>query len=605
MLEENQHKLSTEPTHTQYPAVVADAQRSVTSTQSMNGNLIVTGDNNSITQIIQNYKQTEPAIDDAQLRWQIINYLHWVRERYAHIELRGVHSDGKQLVQLDLQTVYVPLEATIDSDQETRQAISLREILSLGNQIVVTGGPGCGKTTVLQHVAWTLPTGFFTCLLQSGHSVILLLDGLDEVPNESERVTVREAIEDLVAGPRDIRVIVTCRAAAYKGRSALGAQFNKIIQVRPLTDKHVEALVRQAYQAVYPTTIETRERQIEELFNGIKNLEDERADRLGKDTPRLIDSPLLVRMLLLVYLSARRLPEHRAELYMRVTDTLLWPEHTMEVYRFIHLAFQEFLAARYLADVKRGEGGVDAIADFLESGPIVESWWREVALLVVGYLALNALQNVRALVRRLIRLPDPSSSSTAETLSLQTQWAKIEIAATACHEWLSREPVLKQDVANQVAAVLNNTQLMAFAGPRQRSALADTLGYLGDPRRRVGTLRAQENDPLLPDIEWLPIHADTFIRGQGKTFGTDEISYTYEISRYPVTVAQYQLFVDDGGYQAEKYWTRAGWRWRQDNKIATPQCYKKTGRRAEPLTSRWQWRSLRHSQSSPSRRKLV
>ncbi|MCL5999848.1 MAG: hypothetical protein M1546_27880, partial [Chloroflexi bacterium] len=42
--------------------------------------------------------------------------------------------------------------------QEVKGAVALDEVLSLGNRLVVTGGPGCGKTTVLLHIAWVLAT---------------------------------------------------------------------------------------------------------------------------------------------------------------------------------------------------------------------------------------------------------------------------------------------------------------------------------------------------------------------------------------------------------------------------------------------------------------
>ncbi len=34
----------------------------------------------------------------------------------------------------------------------------------------------------------------------------------------------------------------------------------------------------------------------------------------------------------------------------------------------------------------------------------------------------------------------------------------------------------------------------------------------------------------------------------------------FQISQYPITNAQYRLFVNGGGYSTEKYWTLAGWR---------------------------------------------
>jgi formylglycine-generating enzyme required for sulfatase activity len=34
------------------------------------------------------------------------------------------------------------------------------------------------------------------------------------------------------------------------------------------------------------------------------------------------------------------------------------------------------------------------------------------------------------------------------------------------------------------------------------------------------------------------------------------------MARYPVTNAQFKCFVDAGGYEEERYWTKAGWAWR-------------------------------------------
>ncbi|MEI2609481.1 MAG: hypothetical protein V9G20_12710 [Candidatus Promineifilaceae bacterium] len=188
------------------------------------------------------------------------------------------------------------------------------------------------------------------------------------------------------------------------------------------------------------------------MLTGIGHLEAERQRRLGKNAERLINSPLLIRMLLVVHFSERRLPEQRAELYQKATDTLLLPEHAPDeevaerigrlvggsrevhrelvqylafrmhvqgetqgreiseeavrailnrepayaplvndflaltrlrgtlleerlgMYRFIHLAFQEYLVARYLAEVERS---VERIVAFLAEDHVLDSWWRE------------------------------------------------------------------------------------------------------------------------------------------------------------------------------------------------------------------------------------
>jgi formylglycine-generating enzyme required for sulfatase activity len=38
----------------------------------------------------------------------------------------------------------------------------------------------------------------------------------------------------------------------------------------------------------------------------------------------------------------------------------------------------------------------------------------------------------------------------------------------------------------------------------------------------------------------------------------------FSIARYPVTVAQYEVFVNDEGYLQRDFWTDSGWSWRED-----------------------------------------
>lgn len=44
----------------------------------------------------------------------------------------------------------------------------------------------------------------------------------------------------------------------------------------------------------------------------------------------------------------------------------------------------------------------------------------------------------------------------------------------------------------------------------------------------------------------------------------------FAIAKYPVTVAQYGVFVDDGGYSQKDYWTKTGWEWKRKEKIVLP-----------------------------------
>ena len=87
----------------------------------------------------------------------------------------------------------------------------------------------------------------------------------------------------------------------------------------------------------------------------------------------------------------------------------------------------------------------------------------------------------------------------------------------------------------------------------ERAEAGQALGQLGDPRPGVGV----QND--LPAIDWISIAAGPFMMGtdpqkdkngydwEQPQFTCNLISKPYSISRYPITVAQYDAFVKAGG----------------------------------------------------------
>ena len=73
------------------------------------------------------------------------------------------------------------------------------------------------------------------------------------------------------------------------------------------------------------------------------------------------------------------------------------------------------------------------------------------------------------------------------------------------------------------------------------------MGFLGlDHRRGIGLDAAG-----LPDIDWIEVPAGEFLYGEKKE--TRELPGFY-IGRYPITNAQFQAFIDDGGYNEKARW---------------------------------------------------
>ncbi len=82
--------------------------------------------------------------------------------------------------------------------------------------------------------------------------------------------------------------------------------------------------------------------------------------------------------------------------------------------------------------------------------------------------------------------------------------------------------------------------------PKERLAIGDELAKLGDPRPGVGL-----DERGLPDIDWVEIAAGSFLYGEEKE--TRELPF-FNIARYPITNTQFQVFINDGGYQEPRWW---------------------------------------------------
>ena len=91
------------------------------------------------------------------------------------------------MLELGLDRVYVPLEATSPEEHDSlpdellihsgtpTKPVYIDQVLGLGNRLVITGGSGSGKTTVLLYVAWVLATA----ILEKDSSLALERLGLD------------------------------------------------------------------------------------------------------------------------------------------------------------------------------------------------------------------------------------------------------------------------------------------------------------------------------------------------------------------------------------------------------------------------------------------
>lgn len=149
-----------------------------------------------------------------------------------------------------------------------------------------------------------------------------------------------------------------------------------------------------------------------------------------------------------------------------------------------------------------------------------------------------------------------------------------------------------QEAIRAAAALIEDTTIAAPA--RIRVASGELLAQYGDPRPGVCNLPP----PMVPikagrfvigisQSEYEQIVADEQANNQGEEatgwykWFLDNQPITiaaFELARYPVTNAQYKLFIDAGGYDPDASWWRSGAEWLREAKVSSPSFWIDAGR---------------------------
>jgi hypothetical protein len=156
-------------------------------------------------------------------------------------------------------------------------------------------------------------------------------------------------------------------------------------------------------------------------------------------------------------------------------------EERAELFQFVHLTFQEFLTARWLAKQRQGAW------PHLQPN-LTDAWWREVFLLTYGFAQMDH---------------PPFAREYLEWLSTQTgdgthRLAGLELAGAALLELERPDPEVRRHQAERLLRVLRDPTVRAPGSQRVRAG--DTLARLGDPRFRADAWYLPD-EPLLGFVE--------------------------------------------------------------------------------------------------------
>lgn len=617
-------------------------------------------------------------------------YLDDMHKECSYIDVRGLIVGSGKAPRLPIDKVYIPLRSARGGDQRALSAETgsdeapiLEQTMETHQRLVVIGDPGGGKSTFLRRLAhrqsgrnathfpvmirifaleafifkrvrggssdtpepdsadwiprfledrsdefgWGLDAAFFRGKLREP-STVIMLDGLDEVPNPARRNAIARLFERATKAYREARFVVTTRPVSYEGKGTLDGF--EAVRIGDLEQDAVEDFLRHWSGFLFSENKAAADAHNRDLL---------RARRERPEIRRMTRNPLMLTALAVIQWNERKLPEQRADLFESILKWLSEaheylnrrqgheclaifgvlalgmqcypggrikniekaeaarlikdefrdePEERREAaalefleselvnsgivlsrgdsLEFWHLTFQEYLAARACNDL-------DAVALLFEDERWSKQEWREVMLLVTGVLIRNGKKRVDGIFNKALERGEKGvlavkarAAGLLGTALLDLRPSNYRPPDEARYEALLTETLGIFDVKKAVGIDV-----------QVRREAAEALGQAGDPRL--------SGDGL--EKNWIALPGGTFLMGaqakhKGKpgydaeAFDNDgpvreETVGPFSIGKYPVTVEEFRRFVEDeeGGYAREQFW-RAGGYQKEKVEVAPP-----------------------------------
>ncbi len=271
-------------------------------------------------------------------------------------------------------------------------------------------------------------------------------------------------------------------------------------------------------------------------------------------------------------------PKHQPEWVHQVMETLsqksaLFLRSPTKRYVLPHRCFAEYLAGVHLAHRLDYPDKALQIIDACGT-------WQSILLHSVRFLihAQREIERPLQLAERLLSDQIPESELDWRRVALSGEVLK-EIGLRRLHT-LDTGPALLERIRKWLAVLVECGAITA----QERAEVGDILGVLGDPRFETGHARLPlyfggEHEKALGLVSINPgslnmgssptdVEAEEAEKGNTKPI---IINYKFWIFRYPVTVSQYQRFVEEEGYRTREWWSGSGWDWRKGTGRTEPE----------------------------------
>ncbi len=223
-------------------------------------------------------------------------------------------------------------------------------------------------------------------------------------------------------------------------------------------------------------------------------------------------------------------------------------ERGQGVYAFSHLTFQEYLAARAIADRP------DYIAYTLAR--LGDGWWRETILLEAGYLSAGGTGRVTALIQAIMDCPQEPALYHNLTLAAQAL-GDVGRARVAGDPGGEAERRLRRAFEQPLRPRKDTPDEAVQETIRRRAAAAEALARI---EQGGGTGPAFWRLPYGEPV-WVDVPAGEFWMGSesAQSYADERPIHRVHLDRFliartPVTNAQYRIFVEKAGRKPPQGW---------------------------------------------------
>jgi len=241
-------------------------------------------------------------------------------------------------------------------------------------------------------------------------------------------------------------------------------------------------------------------------------------------------------------------------------------------FSLLHRSFAEYLAGVYLAHDADYPSQATALVGKCNT-------WREIIRHSVDFL----VQNQREIERPLLLAEQLRPEQIPE---MDLDWRRVAMSAEVLLKIGLKRVRESASGPSQLERTRTWLAVLIECGAltvEERVDAGDLLCRLGDPRFEESRARLPlyfggEREKALGLVG---VNAGSFVMGsrsndleadadeQGNPFHI-EIDYKYWVFRYPVTVAQFQAFIDANAYGTREWWSGSGWEWRKHNNQKSP-----------------------------------